>query len=355
MEEQTTMSTRARGRRLAATAGVLALAVVLSACRYTGWNDGPAKTAGNDAVDWIVTQQQNDGGFEVAGFPGFETPDAVLAIAEDAQQQWSWSKPQALAAVQAVTKNGNDPLDYLDDFAEGGINAGQAAKLIVLVTAPLGLSATAFDPEGDGATNLVAIVDAGAQPNGSYGAFNATLYAAMAKRLVSGSVPANTLAYIRAAQEASGGFDYLGDPNGNDADVDTTAAAIQALAAANVPGTDADLRDALEFLAYAQQSNGAWQAFGSDDPNSTAMAMLGITAAGFDPNASCWRDVVAPSLAGDPYAKPSDWLRTRQLPSGRVQSPNDGFGINTFATSQAVEAWRRGWIPVTPIAPQTCP
>jgi len=349
------MFTSDRRRRVAVIAGALALAFLASACRYTGWTDGPARAAGNDAVDWLKSQQLADGGFEVAGFPGFETPDAVLAIAEDAQQQWAWNKPQALAAVQAVVRNGNDPLDYLDDFAEGGINAGQAAKLIVLVTAPLGLSATAFDPEGDGATNLVAIIDAGAQPNGSYGAFNATLYAAIAKRLVSGSVPANTLAYIRAAQEASGGFNYLGDPNGNFADVDTTAAAIEALAAANVPGTDTDLRQALAFLAYAQRPNGAWQSFGSDDPNSTSMAMLGITAAGFDPNARCWRDVVAPPLAGNPYAKPSDWLRAQQLPSGRVQSPNDGWGVNTFATSQTVQAWRRGWIPVTPIAPQTCP
>ena len=44
--------------------------------------------------------------------------------------------------------------------------------------------------------NLRAIIDAGHQPNGSYGAFNATLYAAIAKRVL-GGVPADTLAYIR--------------------------------------------------------------------------------------------------------------------------------------------------------------
>ncbi|MCL6580881.1 MAG: terpene cyclase/mutase family protein, partial [Firmicutes bacterium] len=191
---------------------------------------------------------------------------------------------------------------------------------------------------------------------GAYGSFNATLFAVLARHVAGLPIPPNTVAFVRAAQEAGGGWNFAGDPTGSYADVDTTGYALQALVAAGATGSDPDVLEGLRFLAIGHQSgSGAWQSFGSDDPNSTAMAMLGITAAGFDPNASCWRDVVAPSLAGDPYAKPSDWLRTRQLPSGRVQSPNDGFGINTFATSQAVEAWRRGWIPVTPIAPQTCP
>lgn len=43
------------------------------------------------AVGWIIAQQQSDGGFEMAGFPGFETPDAVLAIAENAQTDTVWS------------------------------------------------------------------------------------------------------------------------------------------------------------------------------------------------------------------------------------------------------------------------
>ena len=36
------------------------------------------------AIDWLLTQQQSDGGFEanVPPFQGFETPDAILTIAE---------------------------------------------------------------------------------------------------------------------------------------------------------------------------------------------------------------------------------------------------------------------------------
>jgi hypothetical protein len=41
-------------------------------------------------------------------------------------------------------------LDALDGFASSGLSAGQAAKLIVLDAAPLGLDPGAFDPAGDG-------------------------------------------------------------------------------------------------------------------------------------------------------------------------------------------------------------
>ncbi|MGZ4688009.1 MAG: prenyltransferase/squalene oxidase repeat-containing protein [Acidimicrobiia bacterium] len=343
-------------RRLAVTAATLLLVVAIAGCRYSGFVDGNAKTASAGGATYLKSQQLADGSFEVAGFPGFETPDAVLAIADNAQAQMGWSFAQAKAAVDATTNSGHSALHALDDFADSGINAGQAAKLAILVARPLGISTTSFDPDGDGAVNLQAIVDAGHQPDGSYGAFNATLYAAIAKRAF-GGVPADTLAYIRAAQEAGGGWNFAGDPTAvqAQADTDTTALAIQALASAQVAGTDVDLREGVAFLARSQQANGAWQSFGADDPNSTAVAMIAITAAGFDPTVSCWRDVTAPALHGTAYTSPVTWLRGDQLPSGRFASPNDQFGVNTFATSQAVQALRRGWLPVEYLKVQTCP
>jgi hypothetical protein len=342
-------------RRCGAVLGVVALAAGIAGCRYTGFNDGPSKATAATAVDWLVTQQQADGGFEVAGFAGFETPDAILAIADDAQQQYFWDATQARNAVLATIENGNNPLHAVDDFVDGTINAGQAAKVIVLVAKPLGLSVTNFNPDGDAARNLAAAVNAGALGNGSYGAFNATLYAALAKKLVDGAVPANTVAFIRAAQEASGGWDFNGDPAGNQADVDTTGLAVAALASAGVAPNDTDLRQGLAYLANNQQASGAWQAFGSNDPNSTSTAVFGIVAAGFDPTIPCWRNTAVPGLAGQPYASPISWLRTRQHADGHIISPNDQFGVNTFATSQSVQALRRGWMPIFGIDAQTCP
>ena len=104
-----------------------------------------------------------------------------------------------------------------------------------------------------------------------------------------------------------------------------------------------------------QVATGAWQSFGVDDPNSTATAVMAITAAGFDPRFSCWRDTVSPGLAGRAYASPVTWLKTQSAPDGHIVSPNDAFPpVNTFATSQAVQALRRGWLPVVALSPTTC-
>ena len=339
-------------------AGFAALAVVLVAtgCKWTGFGDTGIRSTSQKARNWLVTQQRAGGGFEVSGFDGFETPDAILAIAEEGQQQAAWDAAQARAAVRAVTVGGKSALDWADDFADGPITAAQAAKLIVLVARPLSLGIRGFNPQGDAtAKNLVATVDAGVQPNGSYGAFNGTLYAALAKSIANGAVPANTLAYIRAGQQASGGWDFANDPNASDADVDTTSLVIQVLVAAHVEPTDADLVQALGYLAANQQSSGAWQSFGADDPNSTATAIMAITAVGADATSSCWRDQVAPGIAGHAYTSPLAWLRAQQASDGHLASANDSFPpVNTFATTQGIEALRRGWLPVAFESPRFC-
>ena len=239
-------------RRLVVAAWAMLLVLALGGFRYSGFGDAAAKAAAARGTSYIEKRQRNNGDFELAGVAGFETPDAVLAIAENAQTSSWWNRAQAKAAVDATKRGAFPVLHAIDDFADSGITAGQAAKLVVLVARPLRIPATSFDPEGDGAVNLRGIIDAGHQPGGSYGAFNATLYAAIAKRLL-GEVPADTLAYIRAAQETGGGWNYAGDATGAaaPADVDTTGLAIQALVAARVSGTDVDLRQALAFLGFA--------------------------------------------------------------------------------------------------------
>jgi hypothetical protein len=355
-DETKETNVRSTRRTVAVAAGAIALVTALSGFRYSGFDDPAARAAAASGTAYLKSRQLPGGSFETAGFPGFETPDAILAIAEDAQTAPTWSRKQARDAVYAQeTAFGNSVLHATDDFADGGINAGQAAKLVILVTRPLGLSSTSFNPDRDAPVDLQAIIDAGHQPDGSYGAFNATLYAAIAKRTL-GGVPADTVAYIKHAQQANGGWDFAGDPTGKTAiaDVDTTALAIQALVSSGVGRGDPHLRAALGFLARRQRAVGAWQAFGTNDPNSTAVAMIAITAAGYDPTDSCWRDKAMPSFAGRPYRSPVTWLRGDQLPSGRFKSPNDQFGINTSPTSQAIQALRRGWLPVNALPPQDC-
>jgi len=291
------------------------------------------------AVQWVATQQQADGSFEVAKFPGFETPEALLSFATEAQSSPAWSGKQALLAAQRVANaKGLTGLDYLDDYAEAtgddAITGGVAAKLITLVTGPLCLDARAFDPQRDGAVDLVARLDAAARPNGAYGpdgVFSDTLYAVLALATLQRPVPAATITYITNAQEADGGWNYAGsaDDQGYD-DVDTTALAIQALVAAGVPTNDPDLAQGVAYLRALQDSDGSW---GFGDPNSTAVADLALQAA-----------ATAPAHDADAF------LRSKQLPSGRIESPNDSFGVNTYATTQPVRALLDRPLPIVPAA-----
>mgnify|MGYP001154416031 CR=1 FL=1 len=101
-------------RLLAATAAAaLATTIVPSAP-----SSAAAPPEVDAAVAWLIDQQQPDGGFELAAFPGFETPDAALALATAAQSGATWDAAEALAAVEAVETGGNDPLDALDAWVD---------------------------------------------------------------------------------------------------------------------------------------------------------------------------------------------------------------------------------------------
>ena len=321
--------------------------------------DGPTATAAS-ATAWLQTQQQPDGGFEVVGFPGFETRDASLAIAEQAQTGSSWSTAQAHDALANLHQHdtGKTPLDALDAYAAGITSAGDAAKTIVLTAAPLGASPTAFDPAANGSpVDLGAKLDGGCGANtASFGTFSDTLYAVMAKKLVCGAAPSNAITTILDAQQADGGWNFNGDANGAGADPDETGLALMALAAGGLGAENHAVQRGLALLAGSQQPSGAWiDFFGVEgNPSSTALAILGITAAGYDAQSSCWRDTVAPNLASSPYADPVAWIRSQQQPDGHIRSPYDGFGVNTLTTSQSVEGLLRSWLPVARGPAQAC-
>jgi hypothetical protein len=316
----------ARIARAALVVAILASSfTVLSASSAFG-----ASTVAN-AVNWLKTQQQTDGGFEVSGFPGFETADAIFAIAEAAQTGASWSATEARNAVLATTNGGHTPLDAIDDYVSGTIGAGQAGKVITLVTNPLGINPANFDPRGNGATNLVATLGVPGA-DGTFGiglgAFNSFLYAVRGyARISSARVPTTTIDVIRSTQKIDGSWDFNGDNTGTGTDIDTTGLAILALLDAGVSAVDPDVGQGLGYLVAQQQATGAWQAFGSDDPNSTAVAMLALSAGGR----------TSPLAAADAFLAGLQ-LSSPPADAGRIQSPNDEFGVNTFATSQSIQA-----------------
>lgn len=341
---------------LVASAGatpVLLDAAPASACAPTPASVSsvtPAQAA-TAAAAWLATQQQPDGGFEVAGYPGFETPDAILAAAEAAQTGSTWSTAEAIAAVRALAACGVSPLDWVDAYSQSGLDAGSAAKLVVLVAAPLGLPTTAFDPAGDGGpVDLDAIIASGVDGNGSYGTFTDTVYAALALRLTAGSVPEITMASIRGGQRADGSWDYTGDAASTDTidQIGSTSVAVIALIAGGAAQGDPAVARALGFLAAKQQVDGGWQedGDGQTNPNATALAALAIRSAGFNPEGAAWRGATPAGAAAVAAVTgtPTNALIATQDPDGHLVGPYDSFGLNTFGTSQGVHGLLRSWL-----------
>jgi hypothetical protein len=341
-------------------AGALALAslAALTTPSSAQTNDEVADAA----VVWLATQQQADGGFEVGGLAGFETPDATLAIAAAGQTDDTWSTTEALTAVEAIEQGGNTALDALDDYADTAAapRAQAAAKLLVLAVLPLGLNPNDFDPSDDSASavDLEAELRAGAGGAGDYAglAFNGRLFAALALALLDGDVPDALLDAILAAQQDNGGWNFEGDPADAVVDPDTTGLALQALVAAGAVGSDPVVRDAVALLALALAPDGSWASeFDDGNPNSTAYASLGITAAGGDVGTPCWRDAVLPAFTGVPYRSPDAYQHDQQATDGHIAGPSDSFGVTTFASSQAVQGLLRRWLPPDRAAALTCP
>jgi len=338
-----------------------ALLAPLAALPASAATAGPAPdgapAAVSRGVSYLAGVQEADGGFELADFDGFETSDAILAIASAAQTGVSWDYAQARTAVTSMTAtSGADPLDNIDDLIDGAedpssvVAGAQAAKVVALVTAPLGESATDFDPsnDSDAPVDLLARIDAHRLPDGSYdfGAqFNGALYTAIALDSLAKPVPAALVNQIVAAQRSDGSWNFAGDQDADSpGEVDTTSVALLALRAAGRTRTDATVSKAVGFLRGQQVASGAWQAFGADDPNSTAVASVALSSLGLDLTSGDWAsratDVVGQRID---YKSPYTWLLAQQDSSGRFKSPNDSYGINTLATTQAVQALARQW------------
>ena len=310
------------------------------------------ESSAQSAASWLRLQQLPDGSFEMADFPGFETPDAILALAEAAQTTSTWSTAEARAGVESAAICGLTALDWIDDFAEAGLEAGDAGRMVIFVAAQLGLSSTAFDPGNDGEPINLEEIMASAKDGGSYGTFGGTLWVAIAQRLLGDPVARDTDAFIRAGQHTDGSWDYTGDlSTETPSDINTTALAIIALVAAGAERNDAALRLGIAYLASQQQSDGGFrEAFNGDEvtnPNATALAILAITAAGFDPDDDLWRAASQPSgaaVVSAVYVSPRDALRATQTGDGNYASPYDLYGLNTFATTGGIHGMLANWI-----------
>ncbi len=346
------MRTRPRPRLLAGIALSASAAIPLLSAPAGAAPALRATPAVDAAAAWLAAQQEADGGFELANFAGFETPDAILALAAAGQPGPGWDEDAALGAVTAVQTDGKDPLDSVDDWVDsvqGDDAAGaparaqQAAKVIALVTVPLGLDATDFDPSDDtaGPVDLVAALRAGAGPDSDYAGlpFGGRVFAVWALGALGSTAPDPLLASIASSQQANGGFSFTGDADGTGFDPDLTASVVISLRLGGTAAQAGVVGRTIVGLGLQQVWDGQWATeFDDGNPNSTAMVMLAAATLGGDPDDPCWRDAPSTLSIGVPYPSPRRSIQRRQAGDGHIASPNDGVGLTTFATSQSIQA-----------------
>jgi len=288
------------------------------ACLFAGATTSlgatPQHDAATQALDYIRTLQNADGGFPAYGsdsLPG-GTLDAMLAFTA------------AGVDPSSVTKGGQSPLDYLATQASGyAVSADHAAKLVIVLTA------AGRDPHDFAGADYVAkmesFYDGSTHVYGSQ-VIDQALYL-LARKSLGLAPPSGSVGVLEAKQQAGGCWGFS---DGAGCDTNSTAMALQALLAAGVTKSDASVQAAIAYLKASQGGDGGFPyvAPGDSDADSTAFVLQAIVAAGENVD------------AGGP------WERAGQTPMEALLAFRDaatgafmyGGQDNAYATYQAVPA-----------------
>ena len=323
-------------RMIAASAvGLLALGLpaVAAFAAAAGERAATPDEAVADAVAWLARQQRPDGGFD--GFiPGGGTPDAILALAESAQTEPSWSNRAALERVESeVSDDGRTPLDAARSIARRVEGPQVTARLITRVALPVGLEVGGEGPLGD----LTGTAGNWLADDGI--AFDARVELAIALVAAGVALPEGTVDTVLAAQQTDGGWNAAGDPEAEAVDLATTGAVVDLLIQAGTDPSSAPVGSAMAFIGSNRARHGAWaDAEGEPSPVATAGAIRAIRAVGHDPAGTCW----APEL-GLEASVPSPVAALMDL-----QHADGGFGGDdpVRVTSDAVHALSGRWLPL---------
>jgi hypothetical protein len=275
----------------------------------------------DNSLDWLMTQQQPDGGFTNGFSEGSDlgtTCDIVLAIAAAGQDASTWTSDEA-----------NSPLNYLQEQVAGGAvgMVNQQAKVI------MALLATGQEPTDIGGADLLSeLSEAFDEATGSYGenVFEQAL-AVLALHDAGQPIPQGAIQYLLDSQAEDGAWALFGDTEEGAGDTNTTAMVVQALVAV---GEEQGIADALDYLHAVQNEDGGFpyqnpSEFGTDtDANSTALVLQALMAAGES------LDDWAPAGAGP-----------REALDGLYDAESGAFlwqaavpGANVLATAQVIPA-----------------
>ncbi len=247
----------------------------------TWTNDDPSA----QAIDWLHAQQLPDGTFGMRMSGGryassaSTTADVAYVLALHGQDPvgpaWTQGSTSLLDALSMLTP------EYT------ATDAGQAGKVARAVVA------AGRNPRSFGGVDLIQRIQEAYDPQtGRYhpsSLFRHTL-AIEGLRLAGEEVPRAALQALLDAQLDDGGWSWSFD--GAQSDVDTTGQVMRVLAARLGVRDDPAMTRAALYLCRQQQNDGGWgvgNVAGPSNANSTALAIAGLRAAGYDPNGSAFR------------------------------------------------------------------
>jgi hypothetical protein len=285
-------------------------------CAPKGAATSAERTAAGKALDWLRTQQQEDGSFNIGfGHPAGVTCDAVFAIVANGGDPATWRTAAGKPSL----------VDYLAAHAsEYATDAATTGKLIVTI------AAAGLKPKDFGGSDWMALLQSFSDGKGTYdvGAVGQA-WAIMALKAAGEKVPPEAVAALKGYQLETGAWNSAFGP-----DNDTVGYVLQALAAGGEPKNSAAIQKALAFFESQQNDDGGFPAikpseWGTDtNANSTASVIMGLLAVGETPTTGKW------SKAGN---TPLSALLKLQAADGKIEfQPNVGSPI--MATVQAIPA-----------------
>lgn len=280
------------------------------------------------ALDWIEqTQLQADGS---VGGDATRTEEVVWGLVANHRPYATFVK----------TGSVNNPLDYLRaNLSTEEAAAGNIAQLILAVTAA-GQDPTSFGPAG--ATHDL-LADLQRAYNGASGQYGTKVFdhivSILALRSANQAPPAAAIAFLKTQQKTDGGWSF-DNADAFGTDTNTTALALVALAS-NGSLDGCLVSKALAYLKAAQQTSGGFPsqaAFPPSDPDSDGLVIEGLLAVGQDPTGAAW------TTAGD--KNPVTDLLSFQQEDGSFSFPGVGPD-NLLATTQPLVALVSSHLPLT--------
>ncbi|HEX4804719.1 MAG TPA: prenyltransferase/squalene oxidase repeat-containing protein [Conexibacter sp.] len=308
-----------------------ALALALAAAALAALAAGPAATQAQAAATparYLAHVQNRDGGFGTSAGTrsgGLATGWAGIALAVDGRH------PFAVARAVAWTRA----------HAAGLARDGSATGIGDLERTLLLLDAAGVSPRRFARQDLVAALARRVGRDGSVlGQVNLTAFAILALRgaRVTAAAPAvrRAGAWLARQQNADGGFSFLA--RGLGSDVDDTAAALEALAA--LGGDRGALARGAAYIRGLQNPDGGLpqERGGSSNAQSTAWAIEGLAAARVP--------LSGVRLGGAPT--PLAYLRSLVAPDGSVRYSRTSAQTPVWVTATAVLGLARRPLPARP-------